>query len=286
LGVEAHLYHSNSEVISWYESKTESIIEKYGSGPKIHFHTGYFDDGENPSKNEFELRRQLIRSQEKLLKNAFRFWDKESTVGSSVLDVGCGLGGTSIFLAKKYDMNVIALTNVPTHAKLTEEYVKEACVSDKVKVALGDACQYSGELILDSAIALESSCYLERYEWFRRLSKILKKGGHVYISDCFTPSINIAKPFNEYWLTRVGSLNEYLEAAEKGGFELETFKDLTSHTVDFWRFNIAYQAMRLKKTKSVKESERLQKSIEWQQNLHRIWGGGRIQYGLLSFRFK
>jgi tocopherol O-methyltransferase len=280
------VFHSNKDIISWYEGKTQSIIEKYGSGYKIHFHTGYFDKCENPSNDLSTLKKQLINSQEKLLIKAFEFSNWESRVGSTVIDVGCGLGGTSIYLAQKFNVNVIALTNIPTHIKLIERHVEDAGVSDRVEVVLGDACEDIGKRGIDSAVAIESSCYFERLKWFKTLKKILKKGGHVLISDCYTTNVKVVNLFEEYWLTRLGSLDEYFKAAEKTGLILDMFKDITLQTLDFWRFSALYSSMKIKKVKKDTEIERLRKSIKWHKKLYDIWSSRKLQYGFLIFRLK
>lgn len=270
------------EIIAWYERKTESILRKYGPGPRIHFHTGLVDSDTAPSPDIEGLRRQLVQSQEKLLIEASEFWEAESHLRGLVLDVGCGLGGSSIYLAQEYGTYVFALTNVPSHMKYIVNFAAQAGVSDKVMPILGDAHEVPGDQIFDAAVAIESSCYLDRESWFHHLAHRVRPGGFVFIADCFALSDDIREPFDAYWLTKIGALSEYRRAAEASGFKMEGLLDLTSRTALFWKFSISYSRRLLTTTKvSEQEEERLKRSIRWQTQLLHMWNEGKIMCALL-----
>jgi tocopherol O-methyltransferase len=277
------LNHSKDEIIAWYERKTESILRKYGPGPRVHFHTGIIDSETKPASSVEEIRFQLIRSQERLLQEAARLWEADKNLTGNVLDVGCGLGGASIYFAQVYGANVHALTNVPGHIPLIAKFVKQVEVADRVKPILGDACSVPGEKVYDAAVAIESSCYLDRYAWFQHLDKRVQKGGRVFIVDCFTVNDEIRESFDAYWLTRIGTLAEYVNSSELANFRIEGLKDLTSETANFWRLSTDYSKLVLEThTTSQRESDRLQRSIRWQTRLANMWYSGMMQCALLS----
>lgn len=230
------------------------------------------------------LRLQLIQSQEKLLIEAARFWEAERNLGGMVLDVGSGLGGSSIFLVQEYGAHVHALTNVPGHIRWISHFADIAGVSDKIKPILGDAYSIPGDQVYDSVIAIESSCYLDRRSWFSHLAQRVRRGGHVFIADCFTDSERVRVPFDRYWLTRIGTLDEYVNEGNKAGFGLEGILDLTSRTSRFWEFNILYSSRLLEAfTFDDREKKRLKRSIEWQTQLLEIWNSHEILCALLHF---
>lgn len=270
------------DVIAWYERKTESILRKYGPGPRVHFHTGLVEPDTAPAPDIEGLRRQLVQSQERLLFEAARFWEAERYLRGVVLDVGCGLGGSSIFLAQEFGAHVYALTNVPGHLQLIAQFADQAGVADQVAPILGDACAVPGHQIFDAAVAIDSSCYYDREAWFRHLAHRVRPGGHVFIADCFARSDEIREPFDSYWLTRIGTLNEYLSAAEAAGFNLEGVLDLTSRTSLFWDFSVLYSCRLLEIfTVTEREAERLRRSIRWQTQLLGMWNSGKIKCALL-----
>ena len=58
-------------VAAYYERKTESILRRYGRGPKVHFHAGFLDEPVNGETAQ-ELRQKLHESQERMLRDASR----------------------------------------------------------------------------------------------------------------------------------------------------------------------------------------------------------------------
>ena len=57
-------------------------------------------------------------------------------VGPRILDVGCGLGGTAIYLATELNAHVTAITNVQPHVRVVSELANDAGVGDMVKVVM------------------------------------------------------------------------------------------------------------------------------------------------------
>lgn len=279
---------NRERVISWYEKKTDSIIEKYGPGPEIYFHTGIIDPDLDLIKDPSIIRNELVRSQRALISKASLVWRfGERLTRKNVIDIGCGLGGTSIYMARNYGSNVYALTNVPSHVAIIEEYVRELGLEEKIKPVLGDAHDMPLDGCLDAAVVIESSCYLDRGKWFRHLSEKIAPGGYVFIADCLGLDEEVFQPFNEYWLTNLGTPEEYRVTSEKAGFELLDFQDISNDTSRFWEFNVHYSKMKHEQESTdEKERKRLKTSIEWQSKLSSFWKNRKIMYALLTYRKK
>ena len=58
--------------------------------------------------------------------------------GQKVLDIGCGWGGMSIFLARNYDVEVTGITLSEEQIDLARQRVKDAGVADRVSIELVD----------------------------------------------------------------------------------------------------------------------------------------------------
>ncbi|MEL7190333.1 MAG: cyclopropane-fatty-acyl-phospholipid synthase family protein [Pseudomonadota bacterium] len=58
--------------------------------------------------------------------------------GNTVLDIGCGWGGMSIFLAKNYNVIVTGITLSEEQAALARQKVRDAGLADKVSIELVD----------------------------------------------------------------------------------------------------------------------------------------------------
>src|SRR5712671_5531420 len=66
-----NLYATIHDVAVYYDSKTQAILERYGPGPRVHYHAGLVDDeGSADSLSAEELRRQLVAAQERMLSHA------------------------------------------------------------------------------------------------------------------------------------------------------------------------------------------------------------------------
>jgi tocopherol O-methyltransferase len=222
------------DVAAYFEEKTQAILKRYGPGPRVHYHAGLVDQAPPPGLTEQALRRRLVEAQEHLLYLAAENWNAQSTLSGDILDVGCGLGGGAIFWAHEFGARVVAVTSVPSHVDYVAGFVTRAGVDSRVQALLCDAEEVPGENRFDAAVAVDSSGYLHRRKWFRRVASLLRPGGHLFIIDCFVERHEYEKPFNHHWHTRVGSLAEYLSAAEEVGLRQEAIEDISHRTEHFW----------------------------------------------------
>jgi tocopherol O-methyltransferase len=230
---------SLKELVAYYESKTPAILQRYGPGPRLHYHTGLVDQPDCLDAPLEELRRRLIASQEDMLWHAARLWDARSRLCGEVLDVGCGLGGGAIFWAQEFGARVTAVTIAPSHIKLTEQFAERAGVKALVRPLLCDAAMVPGENCYDAAVAIDSSSSFRRAPWFRRVSKLLRPGGGAFIIDCFLERAEYREPFDRHWCAQIGTIDEYLAAAREAHLVLNLIEDVSARAVNFWTTTIA-----------------------------------------------
>ncbi|MBL0698280.1 methyltransferase domain-containing protein [Comamonas sp. JC664] len=225
------------EVSAYYEAKTERLLQRYGPGPRVHYHSGLVDMVPPPGASPAALRASVHAAQEAMLTELARAVGRFPD-GGEVLDIGCGLGGGALYWATAHRAHVTAVTNVPSHVALVRGFAEAAGVGARVRPILCDALSVPGRASYDAVVAVESACYLPRAEWFRRTRALLKPGGLVAIADCFLGRAELAAPFDRYWRTRIGSLDEYLSAAHAAGLELEVRDDVSSRVVGFWSLTL------------------------------------------------
>jgi tocopherol O-methyltransferase len=227
------------DLVAYYESKTRGILERYGPGPRVHYHTGIVDDPGLPSSSIQELRQSLVAAQERLLYYAAEVWGASSALCGDVLDVGCGLGGGSIFWAQEFGARVTAVTCVASHIDWVARFAAEAGVGARVWPLFCDALEVPGEDRFDGAVAVDSSGYLPRGPWLQRIASLLRPGGRAFLIDCFLGRPEYEEPFNRYWHTRIGTVEEYLMAAQNAGLRVDGVDDITRRTEHFWTTTIA-----------------------------------------------
>lgn len=274
---------TGAEVVDWYERKTESILTKYGPGPRVHFHIGLYDE-ELPAEADFEgIRRQLTTGQERLIAHAANRWNDRERLSGRVLDVGCGLGGGSIFWAQTFGAEVAALTIVPGHERIIRDFTAAAGVASRVTPVIADACAFEEPALFDAAVAFESVCYLDRRAWFRQLTRLIRPDGAVFVEDTFLEDPSAAPLFDGYWKTRAGSAAEYIEAARANGFTLRDSEDLTERTTHFWALSQEWIRHALSRVEAPRERERLRRSLEAHEVFRRMWRDRAITVRLLAF---
>lgn len=275
---------ARDEVAAYYDSKTESILHRYGPGPRVHYHTGLVDDTPPPWLSPDALKVLIHESQETLLRELALAAGLPGR-DLEVLDVGCGLGGGSLYWASVHRARVTAITISPSQVPWVQRFAFAAGVADRVTALLCNALEVPGKERFDLVVAVESSCYLPRREWFRKVYSLLKPGGLVAIADCFLGRPELAGPFDRYWRTSIGTVDEYLRSAAAEGLELELHQDISSRAVNFWTLTLDLlsrereQARRsghggTGRTESQREHLRLQQAL--------LDGG--LHYGLMVLR--
>ncbi|HKV56093.1 MAG TPA: class I SAM-dependent methyltransferase [Candidatus Binataceae bacterium] len=233
---------SLSQVVAFYERKTDQILQRYGPGPRVHYHTGLAQRLETCAADSSELRQLLIASQERLLSYAAAKWRIEFVRGQEFLDVGCGLGGGALFWAQEFGARVTALTIIPSHAELVRQFAIEARVEKQVTTMICDAAEVTGERLFDSIMAIDSSSSFPRSAWFRRAFALLRPGGKLFIADCFLREPEYEAAFNSHWCAQIGTVTEYLDAAHAAGLRLASFEDVSPQAENFWSLSIALMA--------------------------------------------
>jgi tocopherol O-methyltransferase len=272
------------DVIAHFEGKTAAILQRYGPGPRVHYHAGLLDDPPHPNWSATLLREQLVAAQERMLLRAAEAWDASSTLSGDVLDVGCGLGGGAIFWAQQFGARVAAVTCVPSHVDLVARFAAQAGVASRVQALLCNAPEMPGENCFDSAVAVDSSCYLPRKQWFLRLSSLLRPGGRVFIIDCFLVRPEYEGPFNRYWHTCIGTIDEYLMAARESGFRLLSVDDVSNRVVHFWTTTVALiQAGSRDRELGPAEVSRSQASVRAHALVREGLADNGLRYCLLNF---
>lgn len=95
-----------------------------------HIHHGFWKTG-NESKEKAQD--QLI---DELATKA------ELKSGTKVLDVGCGIGGSAVYLEKNYGVEVTGITISPVQARMARDYATGHGVSTKFKVMDADNLEF------------------------------------------------------------------------------------------------------------------------------------------------
>lgn len=156
-----------------------------------------------------------------------------------VLDAGCGVGGSAIFLAKKYGCRVFGITLVPKQVKEARENSKKHQVDHLTKFKVVDFTKTSfANESFGVVWAIESVCHAQDKQKFTQESfRVLKKEGRLIIADWFLTKERHSvyeKSLMDKWLKGWGvgflqSAATFKQFLAEAGFKKIKFKDVTKN---------------------------------------------------------
>lgn len=277
------------DLARYYDEKTARLLDKYGPGPRVHYHTGLSNGDFEPGASTADLSELMFGAQEGILDRLtepLAGLARPCGGGPRILDVGCGLGGTSLYAAEKFGARMTAITIAAEHLPLVRGFAEQLGLSGQVEAREQDAHTMPGEACFEAAIAIEASCYLDRFVWLRRMAGLLVPGGRLFILDWMLGKKDESSDrVDEHWRTRMAPPEEYREAARAGGLVVEEEEVLNVATLGFWRLAREWNEAALReKSPDSAEKARLERSSREIANLETAFGSGSVLYERMIIR--
>ena len=195
-----------------------------------HIHHGLWEADEDPRSAQIQLIDHLADAA-----NLPREAD--------VLDVGCGMGGSSIYLAKTRHSQVTGLTLSRTQQLWARAAALRAGVARRTKFLCQDAESYSPQVLFDVLWSIECTEHLfDKPAFFRRAANWLKPGGALAIcawlaaDEPHTEEIirKNEKVCEAFLCPSLGTQADYAGWLQEAGFEVLQMTDLTEKVVKTW----------------------------------------------------
>ncbi|MFD5620667.1 SAM-dependent methyltransferase [Streptomyces yangpuensis] len=276
----------------YYSRKTQEILHKYGPGPRVHFHVGLYPDGPpETTVPQNTLKHGLFAAQERIVDHAARTWGAYETPPRRLLDIGCGLGGTSLYWAQEHGTSVTGLTVAAEHLPIVRHFALHTGVADRVRPVLADVHDLDETHAYDAVYANESSGYTDRARLFEVVARALVPGGWFGIQEHFVGASEWREFMDGYYRTRLGRRGEYLAAAEAAGFELVQDEDVTDAVAEFWVQSMAWNTAELDRLRAGSGAgagawtgDRLEQSTIAHSKFFRLWREHAVETRLLRFR--
>ncbi|SJM95481.1 Methyltransferase type 11 [Crenothrix polyspora] len=218
------------ETAEYYDECYWDYLLTWCNRDNLAYHYGYWD-----KSTPYQHHQALLN------KNQVLYDAAGIKASDRVLDAGCGIGGSSIWMAKNYGNRATGMTVSGQQAIYGAQHAKRQGVGDLVDFEVADFCQMPFENeSFDVVWALESSCYaLNKGVFLKEAMRVLRKGGRVVVCDGFFTR----REFNdEEWREVLTCLNgwavpnlclkdEFSGLLEQHGFHSPTMRDLTLQTM-------------------------------------------------------
>lgn len=224
------------QIQQFYDASSSLWEQVWGE----HMHHGYYGPYGNWKKPRRQAQIDLI---EELLKAV------PGQNISNILDVGCGIGGSTLYLAQKYQAQATGITLSPVQANRATERAQAAQLSQQTQFLVADALEMPFEdNAFDLVWSLESGEHMpDKVKFLQECYRVLKPGGTlIFATWCHRPTQPPAGPltadeqkhlseiYRVYCLPYVISLPEYRAIAEEVGFQQIQTEDWSTAVAPFW----------------------------------------------------
>ncbi|MGY3340060.1 geranyl diphosphate 2-C-methyltransferase [Streptomyces filamentosus] len=207
----------------------------YGIGAVDHASLGTPEDSEYEKKLIAELHRLESAQTEVLLDHLGPI-----TAADTLVDAGCGRGGSSVMAHQRFGCKVEGVTLSSTQAEFGNRRARELGIDDHVRAQV---CNMLDTPFEKGSIAAswnnESSMYVDLDDLMAEHSRFLKVGGrYVTITGCWNPRYGQPSKWvsqiNAHFECNIHSRREYLKAMADNRLVPQAVIDLTPDTLPYW----------------------------------------------------
>jgi len=193
-----------------------------------HLHHGYWIVGDE-SKEQAQLQLVEHLAQVANIKS-----------GSEILDIGCGMGGSSLYLARNYNATVTGITISPVQVEMATAAAARERIDVKFLVMDAEAMDFQKQF--DVLWSVESiSHYQHREDFFVSASRLLKPGGAFGIIDWFkkenltsAETKKFILPIEKGMLCELQIMDDYEQYLTSNGLQITHREVLNKNCAKTW----------------------------------------------------
>jgi tocopherol O-methyltransferase len=243
-----------------------------------HIHHGYWQADETSAEAQVKL---IDRLAERLAISA----------DHRVLDVGCGLGGSSCWLAATFGCSVLGVTLSPVQVEMARKRASEARIADRVQFRSLDAnrLDLSAETF-DRIWIIECSEHLhDKRAFFCDCARLLRRDGRLGL--CVWLKGDTTKPENDTAVREIcramlcpslATMREQVAMLRTAGFEDIEAEDITSHVLPTWTHCRKLVSNPLARMLVRARGGKLRRFVDSFELMETAYRGGAMAYGMIS----
>jgi tocopherol O-methyltransferase len=239
-----------------------------------HLHHGYWIRGDEPKeKAQFQLIEHLAQL-------------ARVKSGSHILDIGCGFGGSTLFLARNYHAVVIGINNSPVQVQMARDAAAKDQLDAKFLLMDADALDFQRQFdILWSVESISHYQYPEKF--FASAAKLIKPGGVFAITDWFkkedlTPqeTRKFIDPIEKGMLVELQTMDDYQQLLTANGLQITHREILNEHCAKTWDLCIEIVNNKSFWTLAAKHGAQFVSYLQAFQAMRAGFASGNFVYGL------
>jgi tocopherol O-methyltransferase len=213
------------KVQKFYDLGSPLYFEVYGK----HVHDGYYTNGRETKQEAQENLTKLLVEKAGIKR------------GAKILDVGCGVGGSSIWMAENLGATTVGLTISPVQVEMARKMAEDRQVDSSF--LLMDAEKMYFDDTFDVVWVVAALTHFRNQPGFIKLAtRFLKKAGKFVVFDWMLgePVTDVLhdryiKPVSERMLlSSLYPLISYLKWFINNGYRIIYSEDATGHTIKTW----------------------------------------------------
>jgi tocopherol O-methyltransferase len=194
-----------------------------------HIHDGYYITGKE--------------SKEEAQENLVKFLAEKANIkrGARVLDVGCGVGGSSIWLAEKLGAVTTGITISPVQVKIATQLAKKEQVNSSFHLMNAEEMQFTAPFDVIWVVGVMTHL-VNQEKFLESASGYLNHGGKLVIFDWMTDE-SVIEPKDDRYIRPVAKgmllsslypLSKYVEWFKKDGYQIDYTEDITGKCIKTW----------------------------------------------------
>jgi cyclopropane fatty-acyl-phospholipid synthase-like methyltransferase len=186
------------------------------------------------------FRKEALHSVERMIAEAVLGERRTNCTAKQLLDLGCGVGGSALWLAARHPFSITGVTLSSFQVRTARRLALRRGLSDRCRFHVADFTQLPEIQGITGAYAIESFSHgYDPAAFFTQVANLLPSGGRLILCDDFIaadgqPGSNRRQAclsrFRDGWhLESLMTCEEVLGTAEQCGFHLVERRDLTPY---------------------------------------------------------